>query len=153
MPTPTYTLIDSTVLGTTAASVTFSSITQDYRDLIVVVNVDSDSIGHQLVHGGATANDAAVWAFGDGTSTGSNQATNVYIGSYYQARQVAWQIMDYSATDKYKTILMRGNGAADGVVMVAGSWAFTSAVTSVQVLIQSGLYPVGTSFYLYGVAA
>jgi hypothetical protein len=38
MPTPTYTPLATVTLGTTAASVTFSSIPATYRDLIFVLS-------------------------------------------------------------------------------------------------------------------
>jgi hypothetical protein len=38
MPTPTYDLIASNVLGTATSSVSFTSISGSYRDLIIVVN-------------------------------------------------------------------------------------------------------------------
>ena len=151
--TATYDLIASSVLGSSAASVTFSSIPSTYRDLIVVVNVDSDAHGHKLAHGGATANDAAIWAWGDGSTTGSSSATNVNMTSYYQARQVIWQIMDYSATDKHKPIIWRASGPADAVVMAAGRWAFTTAVTSITIESADTNYPAGTSFYVYGIVS
>jgi hypothetical protein len=37
MPTPTYTPIATTTLGTAAASVTFSSISGSYTDLVLII--------------------------------------------------------------------------------------------------------------------
>jgi hypothetical protein len=39
MPTPTYDLIESTALGSSASSITFSSIPSTYRDLVLVIDV------------------------------------------------------------------------------------------------------------------
>ena len=62
--------------------------------------------------------------------------------------------MDYSATDKHKTMLSRGGSSSFGVGMNAGRWANTSAVTSVLVIGQSGLdFAAGSTFYLYGIEA
>ena len=66
--------------------------------------------------------------------------------------------MDYSATDKHKSILCRVNNATDntgntyqGASMIAGRYASTAAITSV--LVDAGTLNVGTKAYLYGVAA
>jgi len=65
--------------------------------------------------------------------------------------------MDYSATDKHKTVLVkRGVSDATGysVGMEAGRWASTSAITSINIFDQSGdTFDAGSSFALYGVAA
>jgi hypothetical protein len=58
MATPTYDLIDSVTLSSSATSVTFSSITQDYRDLILVCEASSNNspAGFYGRYNGDTAN-------------------------------------------------------------------------------------------------
>jgi hypothetical protein len=68
------------------------------------------------------------------------------------------QVMDYSATDKHKSVLVRANSDApsqNGVVAaVAGRWASTSAVTSVVLLPEVGPnFASGSTFNLFGVIA
>jgi len=61
--------------------------------------------------------------------------------------------MDYSATDKHKTILNRVNAASSIVEAVAARWANAAAVTSVAVQTQTGTFSSGMTLALYGVAA
>jgi hypothetical protein len=67
------------------------------------------------------------------------------------------QIMDYSATDKHKTVLNRSNAttAAQGFAVFAEAWrwANTSAVTSIVVATLYGSWNTGTTFNLYGIAS
>ncbi len=66
-------------------------------------------------------------------------------------------VMDYSATDKHKTALIRGgsNTAGNpGVTMTAGRWASTSAITSLAVnTAYSRSWAAGSTFSLYGIAS
>jgi hypothetical protein len=61
--------------------------------------------------------------------------------------------MDYSATDKHKTVLSRANNAANGVTAIAGRWASTSAITSIVLTFQSSSLATGSTVALYGVSA
>jgi hypothetical protein len=62
------------------------------------------------------------------------------------------QVMDYSATDKHKTILKRnGGGNQDQVWGGAGRWANTGATTSLTLYYAIGNIAVGTTFSLYGI--
>jgi hypothetical protein len=66
------------------------------------------------------------------------------------------QIMDYSATDKQKTLISRASNAASGeqVTMYANRWANTAAITTIQVFAASGNnYAAGSTFALYGIAS
>jgi hypothetical protein len=63
-------------------------------------------------------------------------------------------VMDYSATDKHKTILARdagGNAAQAGAI--ASRWANSAAVTSATVVNTGGNFNSGSTFSLYGVIA
>jgi hypothetical protein len=65
------------------------------------------------------------------------------------------QIMDYSATDKHKTVLFESGSGVDAELYVsAGRWASTSAVTSVT-LKDNQVRPLqtGTTISLYGIEA
>ena len=158
MATPTYTLIDSVTLSSSAASVTFSSIIQDYGDLIIVFDGKVIAYdGYMLVqlNSDTGSNYSYVFARSSGSSRGTSQtAMRVYDHLNTDQSTFILQIMDYSATDKHKTMLSRGGSSSFGVGMNAGRWANTSAVTSVLVIGQSGLdFAAGSTFYLYGIEA
>lgn len=157
MATPTYTLIDSTVLSSSASSVTFSSITQDYRDLVLIIEEKSTAGGVTLsirFNGDSGANYPWVWMQGDGSSASSTTGSGPFIGytgfSGTPALHIA-QIMDYSATDKHKTFLSRQNIAGGRVNALAGRWSNTSAISSVE--IAASTLASGSTFYLFGIEA
>ena len=171
MATPTYTLIDSTVLGSDAATVTFSSISGSYRDLVLVSEVVGDDGKTRLrfiLNGDTGTNYAVVAMGGDGSTAASTSYGTGVLGyfstNYTEADQTypimaVTSFMDYSATDKHTTILCRANqpsglvsgGNANGVEAYAGRWANTAAVTSVEV--SGSGFGAGSTFYLFGIEA
>lgn len=164
MPTPTYTPLANITLGSSAASVTFSSISQAYRDLILVIETlaATGSVGLTLrINGDSGSNYNYVRMDGTGSSaiSGSSASqTSMLLAFYGQATTTAraintLSIMDYSATDKHKTILNRADQAADGTHAGAGRWASTSAITSLAFTSNSGNFAAGSTFSLFGVAA
>jgi hypothetical protein len=160
MPTPTYTPLATVTLGSSAASVTFSSIPATYRDLIVVYSGTLSTGGPSGIEFYFNADETAanysyVWAYGDSGGAASASGTNqFFIGSSGQSTSIL-QIMDYSATNKHKTTLTRSNSAATEVDMLASRWANTAAITSIVFKDSSAVFNFasGCTFSLYGVIA
>jgi hypothetical protein len=161
MPTPTYIPLATVTLGTATASVTFSSIPATYRDLILVIQGTNTSSGNSRlqVNGDSGNNYNQVRMYGAGGLPGSDSASNIAsldmssmsTSSGYQA---VIQLMDYSATDKHKTILSRTQESNISAVLAnAGRWANTAAITSVTTFTAAGSYASGSTFSLYGVIA
>ena len=146
----------TTTLGATAASVTFSSIPADYRDLVLVIGgkATGNENAELRFNGDSGSNYTNIRAIGTGGSTVSDSATATStqraarIGSGQST--VIMQIMDYSATDKHKTVLTRSMQSTDAVHMGAARWANTSAITSVEVFVSANAYDTGTAMSLYG---
>jgi hypothetical protein len=156
--TDTYRPLATVTLGTTASSVTFSSIPATYRDLIFIFSGTATSNGDVVwrANGDTGSNYFAVQA-GVGATTGgafSNapSGTTALAGSAGTAQSTSiLQIMDYSATDKHKTSLSRANQGDAFLNMAASRYASTSAITSVTIL---GLtFNTGTTISLYGIAS
>lgn len=163
MPTPTYDLIDSTTLGSSVSSVTFSSIPQDYQDLIVVVNpVATGSADARLRLNGNTG---AVYKRVAGYGNGSSAFGAIYSeSSGWQINQLAYpdsnqdtlwilQFFSYSDTSRYKTILGRSNKASQGTEMEAYKYENTGAISTILFYLNSGSYAAGSTFYLFGIAS
>lgn len=166
MPTPTYTPLATVTLGTAAASVTFSSIPATYRDLIVVfAGAATGTPTNTLIrlNSDTGSNYSSVMARGNGSNAASSSTTTTGAWFIMQGETLGTaqsnaigQIMDYSATDKHKTILSRANNnntAGPSVEMTASRWANTAAVTAVQVYVLSNNFASGSTFSLYGVIA
>ena len=162
MGTPTYTALAEITLGSSATSVTFSSISQAYRDLVLVIRpfltVPGNSPRVQF-NSDTGANYNIVVLRGTGSSALSNAYSNfnytwiTFTGVDTTAGNAILNIMDYSATDKHKTILSRSNNPENGLDMMASRWASTAAITSVTIFGDGYSFSSGTTMAIYGIAA
>lgn len=155
-----YDLLDSVTFGA-STSVTFSSIDQSYRDLILVAEGEGAGSGAFIViryNSDTGSNYNRVRMYGTGSTTSSQAVANqagIY-GAVFENGNVSsfsHQILDYSATDKHKPSLMRANRTGTSVEAQASRWANTSAITSVTIEVYSGTPTSNSNVYLYGVAA
>lgn len=160
MPTPTYDLLASSVLGSATSTVTFSSISGSYRDVVIVFNGGVTSrTGQFLEFNGDTtsANYSNIYAYGSGASAFTGSAANRIFAEVIENsanNNAIIHIMDYSATNKHKTSLIRVNNATpNGVEMRAFRWANTSAITSISLVASGTTWLSGSSFYLYGIVS
>ena len=166
MPTPTYTPLATVTLGSSASSVSFASIPASYRDLIFVMTIATNTPMNNAVrfNGDTGSNYSRVFMSGQtpptsgtgggGTSLQIDQAA--FSGTVLGEQATILQVMDYSATDKHKTVLIRQNrnGANAGVEAIAGRYASTSAITSMVLLpLSTATYSAGSRIDLYGVIA
>ena len=164
MPTSTYTPLANITLGSAASSVTFSSIGQGYRDLVCFVNGLGNTGNVKVavrLNGDSASNYSWVYMEGNGSTTVSVSGTGSWMpetnsatGTTTDRFTAVLNLMDYSATDKHKTLLQRFDAAGSGTNAAVGRWANTAAVTSMQVLTTgASTFAVGTSFALYGIAS
>jgi len=159
MATPTYDLLASTTLTTSASSVTFSSIDQSYGDLILVTCAKATNTDDSWIAFNGDQS-AGVWSrvrmIGDGSTTATASFSAQPVG--YVLRDTTEfsvniaHINDYSATDKHKTVLSRTNTANTDVRAYASRWGNTAAITSIKLDHDGSDYQVGSTFNLYGVA-
>ena len=168
MATPTYELIETTTLTSPASSVSFTSITQDYRDLVLAVDAISDGVHYTRLGINAGTISPTVSMGGNGTTTysrslggGGNEALfggfDLYASGAGLPVQTVIHIMDYSATDKFKPLVVRTNilgGTNPGAFAWAGRNSETTAVTSLTVFGTSGIdHTKPNRFSLYGIAS
>jgi len=163
MPTNTYTPLATLTLTGSDTEVVFSNIPAGYRDLILVINGSVNFTGPDSTimrfNGDTAANYSNVRMIGTGSSASSYADTQgyAYIGVEVDSSgfAIVTQIMDYSATNKHKTLLSRGNQGGGWVTAHAARWANTAAITSVSVLANASgvVFYAGTTFSLYGVVA
>ncbi len=157
MGTPTYTPLANLTLGSSAASVTFSSISQAYRDLVLVVNGSLTSPGN-LVNmtfnsDTTTTNYSWVYILGDGSSPTSASVNTYQLLVMATNSQVNLSIMDYSASDKHKSSLSRISTADTNVQARAMRWANTAAITSIALTANATTFASGSTFSLFGIAS
>lgn len=170
MATPTYTLIDSATLGSSAASVTFSSldtVATAYTDLVVVVAAkNSNYAGLSLTINGQSTNYSQVYmrnSPGSNTLQSGSSGTSPYLNSYGDAYgdYALWeiQIFNFSDTDKHKSAIGRFGTTTTAISTTnacAYMWASTAAITALSISAQIGsgqTMSAGSTFYLYGIEA
>jgi hypothetical protein len=158
MPTATYVPIATITLTNSPNSVTFSSIPGTYRDLVLVSNQKGTILNESFVSlNGSSSGFSGVRMIGSGGGATSNTySDNTGMGVMLDSDGFfTYQFMDYSATDKHKTILAKQvRGQNSVVAATAHRWANTSAITSITIAGQPFAYwNAGTYFSLYGIQA
>ena len=138
----TYVPIATNTLGSSAATVTFSSISGSYTDLICVITRKTGSANYEdmkIQINGDTGNSYSTTLLGlTGTTAESarysNYSSSVFVdvdagtsktASYYNP--VIIQLMNYSNTTTYKTWLVRGGNSETGIDAMVGLWRSTAA--------------------------
>lgn len=157
MPTTTYIPIATVTLGSNAASYTFSSIPQTYKDLVLVSSgkvVSGTGAYYLQFNGDTSANYSATFLYGTGTATSgrlSNQtAAYVNRANSSDGGGVA-NIMNYSSTSTNKTIISRGSNS-DITILYTNWWRNTAAITSILISSETATNLVaGSTFTLYGI--
>jgi hypothetical protein len=160
----TYTPIATQTLGSAAASVTFSSISGTYTDLIIVYNGKYASANGQMgvqINGDTGTNYSNTFLEGTGTTAGSGRDTGntgMVLGFTATANvdnMVLLQFMNYSNATTYKTVLSRSNVAASASVSAnVGLWRNTAAITSIKLYVYPSYnFVAGSTFTLYGIKA
>ena len=158
MPTPTYVPLGTVTLVATDTSITFSSIPATYRDLILVASGKGtgDLSLRTRFNADSGSNYSYVYMQGGNDGVQSGSGTLSYVDSFFVSANTCTtihQIMDYSATDKHKSVLTTRVLAASYVDRFAQRWANTSAITSMEVFASSNAYAIGSTFSLYGLVA
>jgi len=157
----TYTPIATTTLGSATPTVTFSSISGTYTDLILVFtgsNATSNNGLRLRFNSDSGTNYSSTYVYGNGSSAASSVGANTTGGQIAvdinstQATSIA-HIMNYSNTTTYKTFLGRGSSSGTYADANVSLWRNTAAITSVTVLLGGGTsnFSVGSTFTLYGV--
>lgn len=167
-------LLETTVLGTAVATVEFSSLGtySDYKHLQIRFtgrNTGTAVIPYLRVNGiTATTGYSAHRLYGNGTSVASdNQSGNGYMSMGIITNSTATtnafaagviDFLDFSNTNKNKTIRafvgQHGNAAGSGGPLInldSGARLNTAAITSIQMLPESGTWAIGSRFSLYGI--
>lgn len=159
MPAATYKPLANITLSANATAITFTSISQAYRDLVLVSNGLSDSSGNEILarfNDDAGSNYSFVQMYGTGSAAASNVGTNTFAGAGRQGTAGTasiFTIFDYATTDKHKSMLVRGDLASQYTTAQAERWASNSAITKILLFPGTGNFISGATFSLYGVIA
>lgn len=163
----TYTPIATQTLGSTAATVTFSSIPSTYTDLVLVATLRQSTTnqdGFLRFNSDTGTNYSDTVVRGNGSAASSvrdTSAAGIDIGVMSNSANTSGEfeaviinIMNYANTTTYKTVVMRTNQPASIVNAIVGLWRSTSAINTVSLESRnSGSFAVGCTFTLYGIKA
>jgi hypothetical protein len=162
MPTSTWDSLASTTPGTAVQEVTFTSISQLYTDLYIVVNAATDATTVHDITWRANGDTGSNYAFcrvlaqDSGAFTDGNGAANqVNCNQAGTDPNATWlQIFNYASTSVYKASIMKTAtiyGTSVTMSVGSGTWKSTSAITSVTLRNEQGTFDSGSSFTLYGI--
>lgn len=163
----TYEPIATTTTTTASPAITFSSISGTYTDLVLVISIRANS---------------TPTSFGTGirfnSDTGSNYSRTVLYGwsgssavSFRETNQtrifqsagsttanqfnvIRYNIMNYSNSTTYKTVINRNDDVSDVTSVTAGLWRNTNAITSITITPYDDNatgFATGCTFTLYGI--
>lgn len=161
--TATYEKIATNTLGSSAASVTFSSISGAYTDLVVIISAQCNRSGNNdffkaKINTDTGSNYSLTTLYGTGSAAGSSRtssATYLEFGVVpYQTEFGVYSIsfQNYSNTTTYKTVLSRYNYAGHQVGALVNLWRSTAAITAIEfALINASSFVSGSTFTLYGI--
>ena len=163
----TYVALRTETLVSATSSVTLSlSGISGYTDLRIIVTGSTTAAGRtiQIQFNGDTTSGlySMTELWGTGSTAGSNRRSNQNLinTSYQQVNfsdtaqaNALIDIMNYSNTSVFKTVLSRTNSASasyPGTVASVGLWRNTAAITSIT--LSSSDFAAGSTFNLYGIA-
>jgi hypothetical protein len=169
--TTTYEKIATTTLGSTTSTITFSSISSAYTDLILIgswfrVTTSGNNVGMRL-NSDSGSNYSNTNLEGNGSSASSTRQTNDtyarigaiqggYTASTTESLPIIIQFNNYSNTTTKKTILSRYNQASVVTGAAVALWRSTSAINAIELNAYSpgtGQFGAGSTFTLYGIKA
>lgn len=163
MATNTYVALDKVTASGSVSSITFSSISSAYTDLVVVLNTGngSNSDVRMRFNADTASNYSRTGLTGNGTSASSFRSSsatyieidsNGFSGTTIQ-QNIILNIANYSNTTTYKTALARANNASFGTDAIVGLWRNTAAITSIEFFNSNASnWIAGSTFSLYGIS-
>lgn len=162
-----YVALATITLTGTDSSIDFANIpTTGYRDLVLVCSARgtiTTFTNVQMQFNGITTSSYTTLAmYGTGSGNGasySETATNITLEQIARSSDtsgaftpIVTQIMDYSTSDKHKSVITRNGSTLSGAVAaMASRFASNSAITSIKLFPFGGSFAVGSTFSLYGI--
>lgn len=156
----TYTPITSTTLGSDQSSVTLSSISSSYTNLVIVLSTKLSSANGLKVqfNSDTGTNYSDTILKGNGTTGSSARGSNI---AYFETPDLSTtsfettvlNINNYANTTTYKTALVRGGSASYSTAAIVGLWRSTAAINSITFTTFSGNMITGSTFTIYGITA
>ena len=162
--TITYEKVASYTVASSGSISTFtlSSIPATYTDLVLIC-ISEATPGPEIwmrLNSDTGSNYSRTLVTGNGTSALSNRSTsstkiflNDGVTSNVASNQIV-NIMNYSNTTTYKTVISRSDSTTDAAQALVNLWRSTSAINSITILFdRASTFNAGSTFTLYGIKA
>jgi hypothetical protein len=159
----TYEKIASTTLGSSAGTITFSSIAATYTDLrlVLVGTTDSDAVVRLRFNSDTASNYSNTFLYGDGANAASSRSTsqtfaNLSFGADFRSAQpgfISTDIFSYAGST-FKTLLsnecldLNGSGTVNPSVSLYRS---TAAITTITLSTSTSTFAAGFTATIYGI--
>lgn len=163
----TYEPIATTTLSSAASSITFSSISSAYTDLILILVPKANTgdyvrcrVGNGSLDTGS--NYSTTYLGGNGSAIFSGRYSNITNFNIQVESTVPTaeftsnniiHFQNYSNTVTNKTILFRSNKAETALEQGVGLWRSTAAINIISVIFNDHNFAIGTTASLYGIKA
>ena len=153
----TYTPIASTTLTSAQSSVTFSSISSAYTDLVVVCNVLGNASTNLrfTVNNDTGSNYSLTYIYGNGSAAGSGRLSNFTYGLGYASGitngSFIFSFMNYANTTTNKTIIVRGDDASNQTNATVNLWRSTAAINRIDFNGGGNNFSTNSTFTIYGI--
>lgn len=152
----TYTPIATNTLGSATASVTFSSISGSYTDIVIQGSFapTAGGVPFDLRFNGDTTTNYSVTRL---ENAGSNRSNNLAYGEIGYTNNTNFeaftvQLQNYSNATTFKTYLARSGDVGTAVYAIVGLWRKTpEAINSITIRCNGSTFVAGSTFTLYGV--
>lgn len=159
----TYVALATNTLSSATTTVTFSSISASYTDLVLVVSAwgSTGSDAYLRFNGDTGSNYSDTVLRGNGSVASSVRDTSaagidmgVVSTTSTEFTPIIFHIQNYSNATTYKTALGRISNSASMVTAIVGLWRNTAAITSITCSERTNTgWQIGSTFSLYGIAA
>ena len=162
MATPTYTLIETVTLGSSAQSVTFATIDQSFADLVLVVAGDLGSNGAMVCTLNSDTASNYRYVFLEAYNYSRNGGANFASGSLRLAQNmngpgvVVANFLGYTSYNQKAVISRSSNAGNSGGYESVGLWASQwngGAITNLKVASNGVAFSAGAVFSIYGIEA
>jgi hypothetical protein len=164
----TYTLIEAKTLGSSTASISFTSIPQTYTDLKLLISARASAdMTYAIGFNSSTSNYSGRSLRGSGSAVAGYLTTAYSYGStaiglgYINSVASTFTnceiyISNYTSSNN-KSLSMdnvQEQNVSDPVYanLTAGLWSDSAAITSIQIKPESGTLETNSTFYLYGIS-
>lgn len=167
----TYTNIATTTLASASNTVSFTSISNSYTDLLVVFDGFAATTSGESVACQFNSDNGSNYSYNQmsGTGTGVQSVINPtaqfpwlsgnYLGmdtSSSHKRNFMLHIYNYADTSYYKSAVAQfsaPSGVSPGTCITGVQWRNTAAITSIQIKISgTAQFAIGSIFTLFGIA-